>query len=97
MQNHKEGAEHLKRTAKVMVFECKLCHVNVPCQDTLNNHMRGKDHIKREKQLMESRKQRGEVPAEEGGYRTGPLEMAMLSENEREERVEIEIEIDGRK
>jgi len=94
MQNHKEGAKHLKRTAKVMVFECKLCHVNVPCQDTLNNHMRGKDHIKREKQLMESRKQRGEVPEEEGGYRTGPLEMERLGDTEREELARLRKEND---
>ena len=85
MQNHKEGAEHRRRSAKVPVYECELCHIRVTCQDTLNNHMRGKDHIKRAKELEESMKRRGEMTEEEGGYRTGPLEMKLLRDDEREE------------
>ena len=67
------------------VYECELCHIRVTCQDTLNNHMRWKDHIKRAKELEESRKRRGEMTEEEGGYRTGPLEMKLLRDDEREE------------
>ena len=32
--------------------------IDVPSQDTLDNHMRGKDHIEREKQLQEQRKEK---------------------------------------
>ena len=32
--------------------------IDVPSQDTLDNHMWGKDHIKREKQLQEQRKEK---------------------------------------
>ena len=86
MQAHKEGKEHRKRTAKVQVFECKLCLISVPCQDTLNNHMKGKSHIKKAKELHDERKARGEITGEwEEGYMTGPLEMARLDNNEREE------------
>ena len=89
MQAHKEGKEHRKRTAKVQVFECKLCLIKVPCQDTLDNHMRGQKHIKKAKELSEARKARGETTGreemEEEGYRTGPMEMARLNNNEREE------------
>lgn len=86
MQAHKEGQNHKKRSAKVQTFKCDICMINVPCQDTLDNHMRGKDHIKREKQLQEERKKRGEViPGDSTGYRTGPIEMAKLNNNEREE------------
>ena len=93
----REGANHRKKSARVKVYECKLCLIQVPCQDTLNNHMRGKDHIKRVNQLQESRRQRGEVSgeADEPGYRTGPLEMARLKDDEREElgRLRLENEI----
>ena len=82
MQAHKEGANHRKKSARVLVFECKLCLIKVPCQATLNNHMKGKDHIKRANQLQESRRLRGELTE---GYRTGPLEMARLMDDEREE------------
>ena len=86
MQAHKEGKEHQRRTAKVEVFECNLCRITVPCQVTLDNHMRGKDHIKRAAERREARKARGEITGtEEGGYRTGPMEMARLNNNEREE------------
>ena len=47
MQVQKDGVKHKKRSAKVAVFECKLCWIKVPCQDTLNNHMRGTNHLKR--------------------------------------------------
>ena len=92
MQAHKEGKEHKRRTTKVQVFECKLCLITVPCQDTLNNHMRGQKHIKRATELREARKARGEITGEEeeeGGYRTGPLEMASLKNNEREELLRL--------
>merc|ERR1719446_995912 len=56
MQAHKEGANHKKKSTKVQRYQCKLCLIEVPCQDTLDNHMRGKDHIKREKQLQEQRR-----------------------------------------
>ena len=57
----------------------------VTCQDTLDNHMRGKDHIKREKQLQEQRWEDNGG----GGYKTGPREMAKLSNNEMEEMVQL--------
>ena len=81
------------------VYECELCHTRVTCQDTLNNHMRGKDHIKRAKELEESMKRRGEMTEEEGGYRTGPLGMKLLRNDEREEleRLRKEISILKRK
>ena len=82
MQAHKEGANHRKKSARVLVFECKLCLIKVPCQATLNSHMKGKDHIKRANQLQETRRLRGELTE---GYRTGPLEMARLMDDEREE------------
>ena len=88
MQAHKEGANHKKKSSRVAVYECKLCLIKVPCQDTLNSHMRGKDHIKRVNQLAESRRARGEVgekEEEEVGYKTGPLEMMKLRNDEREE------------
>jgi len=87
MQAHKEGQNHKKRSAKVQRYNCEICLIEVPCQETLDNHMRGKDHIKREKQLQEKRRERGEtVPGDSGmGFRTGPIEMAKLSNNEREE------------
>jgi len=86
MQAHKEGANHRKKSARVAVYECKLCLIRVPCQDTLNNHMRGKDHIKRANQLHENRRQRGEVNEDsEEGYKIGPLEMFKLRDDEKEE------------
>ena len=87
MQAHQEGKEHRRRSGKVPVFECKLCLVKVPCQDTLDNHMRGKTHLKRAKELTEARKARGETTEreEDVGYMTGPLEMARLTNNEKEE------------
>ena len=85
MQAHKEGANHRKKSARVSVFECKLCLIKVPCQDTLNSHMKGKDHIKRANQLQETRRLRGELTEGTEGYRTGPLEMARLRDDEREE------------
>ena len=93
MQAHKEGANHKKKSAKVQRFRCQLCLIEVPCQDTLNNHMRGKDHIKREKQLEEQRRKRGggDEEATEGGYKTGPVEMAKLANNEREELKQLRL------
>ena len=89
MQAHKEGANHKKKSSRVAVYECKLCLIKVPCQDTLNSHMRGKDHIKRVNQLAETRRARGELGQEEEGetvgYKTGPLEMMKLRDDEREE------------
>ena len=86
MQAHKDGANHKKMSSKVAVFECKLCLIKVPCQDTLNNHMRGKDHIKRVKQLEEQRRQRNEVTDDsEKGYQIGPMEMLKLRDDEMEE------------
>lgn len=86
MQAHKDGANHKKMSAKVAVYECKLCFIKVPCQDTLNNHMRGKDHIKRAKQLEEKRRQRNEVTDDsEKGYQIGPMEMLKLGDDEMEE------------
>merc|ERR1719219_1269269 len=95
MQAHKEGLNHKKKSSRVQVFECPLCLIKVPCQDTLNNHMRGKDHIKRVNQLNESRKARGETTKEEESYRTGPLEMMKLRNDEREEldRLRLDNEI----
>jgi len=90
MQAHKEGANHKKKSTKVQRYQCKLCLIEVPCQDTLDNHMRGKDHIKRDMQLQEQRRERGE--GEErvaGGYKTGPREMAKLSNSEREELIQL--------
>lgn len=90
MQAHKEGQNHRKKSAKVQRFRCEICLVEVPCQDTLDNHMMGKDHIKREKQLQEKRKERGEVVEGDSiGFKTGPREMAKLSNNEREELEEL--------
>jgi len=90
MQAHKEGANHKKKSTKVQRYQCKLCLIEVPCQDTLDNHMRGKDHIKREKQLQEQRRERGEGEENNGsGYKTGPLEMAKLSNSEREELIQL--------
>ena len=90
MQVHKEGKEHRRRSVKVPVYECKLCLISVPCQDTLDNHMKGKDHLKRVKELNETRKARGETTGgEDGGYMTGPLEMARLSNNEKEELLRL--------
>ena len=43
MQAHKEGANHKKKSTKVQRYQCKLCLIEVPCQDTLDNHMRGRD------------------------------------------------------
>ena len=93
MQAHKEGANHKKKSAKVQRFRCELCLIEVPCQDTLNNHMRGKDHIKRVKQLEEQRRKRGvgDEEAFEGGYKTGPVEMAKLSNDEREELKQLRL------
>jgi len=88
MEAHKAGVNHKKRSASVQIFECKLCWVVVTCQATLDNHMRGKDHLKREKQLQEQRKKRGENDSG-GGYKTGPREMAKLSNNEVEELVQL--------
>ena len=87
MQAHKEGANHKKKSSGGAVFECELCLIRVPCQDTLNCHMRGKDHIKRVNQQAEARKARGEVGQEEEelGYKTGPLEMMKLRDDERDE------------
>ena len=90
MQAHKEGANHKKKSAKVQRYQCKLCLIEVPCQDTLDNHMRGKDHIKRQMQLQEQRRERGEgEESVTGGYKTGPREMAKLSNSEREELVQL--------
>jgi len=90
MQAHKEGANHKKKSTKVQRYQCKLCLIEVPCQDTLDNHMRGKDHIKREKQLQEQRRERGEGEENTGrGYKTGPIEMAKLSNSEREELIQL--------
>ena len=77
MQAHKDGANHKKMSAKVAVYECKLCFIKVPCQDTLNNHMKGKSHLKRVNQRQEKR--------ERIDTKTGPLELAWLSEDEWEE------------
>ena len=49
MQAHKDGANHQKKSGKIKRYERKLCLIQVPCEDTLNNHMRGKDHLKKEK------------------------------------------------
>ena len=100
MQAHEDGANH-KRSAKVQRFRCQLCLIEVPCQDTLNNHMRGKDHIKREKQLAEQRKQRkqrkqrGDYNDEENdsGYKIGPLEMAKLEDDKEEENLRLKLEV----
>merc|ERR1712130_425608 len=54
MQAHKEGANHKKKSTKVQRYQCKLCLIEVPCQDTLDNLMKGKDHIKRKMQLGEA-------------------------------------------
>lgn len=90
MQAHKEGQNHVKRSAKVRRFRCEICLVEVPCQDTLDNHMMGKDHIKREKQLQEKRKKLGEVvEGDNVGFKTGPQEMAKLSNTEREELADL--------
>lgn len=89
MQAHKEGANHKKKSTKVQRYQCKLCLIEVPCQDTLDNHMRGKDHIKREMQLQEQRRERGEEERVAGGYKTGPREMAKLSNSEREELIQL--------
>ena len=92
MQAHQEGKEHKRRSVKVPVFECRLCLIKVPCQDTLDNHMRGKTHLKRAKELTEARKARGETTGreeEDGGYMTGPLEMARLTNNEKEELIRL--------
>jgi len=90
MQAHKEGANHKKKSAKVQRYQCKLCLIEVPCQDTLDNHMRGKDHIKRQMQLEEQRKVRGEGAEDEPrGYKTGPREMAKLSNSEKEELLRL--------
>jgi len=88
MQMHKEGANHKKKSAKVTRYRCDLCLIEVPCQDTLNNHMKGKDHIKREKQLQEQRRKRGEDSGIEG-YKTGPIEMNKLSNDEYEELIRL--------
>lgn len=94
MQAHKEGANHKKKSAKVHRYQCKLCLIEVPCQDTLDNHMRGKDHIKREKQLMEQRRQRGGAENEDiEGYKTGPAEMAKLNNDEVEELKRLRREV----
>ena len=93
MQAHREGANHKKKSSRVAVFECQLCLIKVPCQDTLNSHMRGKDHIKRVNQLTEARRkaraeagqQQQQEEEEELGYKTGPLEMMKLRDDEREE------------
>ena len=87
MQAHKEGAKHKRMCKQVQHFRCDLCHIEVPCRDTLDNHMRGKDHIKRATQLDEERLKKGEVVAGEGsvGHRVGPSEMAKLAPTEREE------------
>merc|ERR1719382_836326 len=93
MQAHREGANHKKKSSRVAVFECQLCLIKVPCQDTLNSHMRGKDHIKRVNQLTEARRkaraeagqQQEQEEEEELGYKTGPLEMMKLRDDEREE------------
>ena len=64
--------------------------IEVPCQDTLDNHMRGKDHINRQMQLQEQRRERGEGEENKvGGYKTGPREMAKLSNSEREELIQL--------
>ena len=85
MQAHKDGANHQKKSGKIKRYECKLCLIQVPCEDTLNNHMRSKDHLKREKQLAESRRLRGEEDSGIEGYKTGPLEMKKLNNDEYEE------------
>ena len=94
MQAHKDGANHQKKSAKIKRYECTLCLIQVPCQDTLNNHMRGKDHLKRAGQLMEQRRQRGEEDAGQGieGYKTGPLEMQKLNNNQHEELLRLKQE-----
>ena len=91
MQAHKEGANHKKKSAKVQRFRCQLCLIEVPCQDTLNNHMRGKDHVKR---VAEQRRLRGgdDEEATEGGYKTGPVEMAKLANNELEKLKQLRLE-----
>ena len=86
-----EGSAKLARRSpqskEEETFACSVCHVSVPCQYTLNIHLLGKNHLKRVKEIQESRRLKGKE--EKGGYRTGPLEMAMLSENEREELVRL--------
>ena len=46
---HKEGANYKKMSVNVQRYRCEMCLIDVPNQDTLDNHMQGKDHIKREK------------------------------------------------
>lgn len=58
---------------------------NVTCQDTLDNHVKGKDHIKRAQQMNERRWMQGFKVEEQDGFKTGPVEMAKLDPNEREE------------
>merc|ERR1719369_315035 len=85
MQAHKEGKNHKKKSGKVKRFNCKICLIDVTCQDTLDNHMKGKDHIKRAQQMNERRRRMGIEVEEHDGFKTGPLEMAKLDPNEREE------------
>ena len=91
MQAHEEGIKHKRMSARVQLFRCNLCHISVPCQDTLDNHIRGKDHIKRVMELEEQRRKNGEMVTEERhcGYRVGPREMEKLNQTEKEELVEL--------
>ena len=91
MQNHKNGKNHNKKSAKVYRFECHLCLVTVTSQSSLDDHMRGKSHIKAVKQLEEQRRKRGEIDLDEEsiGYKTGPAEMAKLKNDEYEELVKL--------
>ena len=60
MQAHKDEANHAKKSAKIKRYECTLCLIQMPCQDTLNNHIRVLDHLRKAGQLMEQRRQRGQ-------------------------------------
>ena len=94
MENHKSGSKHQKRFKPVKRYHCDLCQVDVTCQVTLNNHMRGRDHLKRKCELMEKRKERGQLSMEdnEQGYKTGPLEMVQLNKSDYEELANLKVQ-----
>lgn len=67
-------------------FECTLCMIKVPCEETFYNHIQGKDHSKRLMQHEEQQIQIGNLPRDgRFGYKTGPGEMAKLTPDETKE------------